>query len=712
MKKISVVKFFLVVIIAASLTLDSGLWAKKSKLDKIQYPALNKFELPQIKTAQTANGMKLRLIKNEQLPLIELEIIVKGGDVYDPADKIGLAAITAQLLRIGGAADMQPDKLEQLLDAKGISIECSSDTDFYTISMTCLQENFTEAVSILAGMLVQPGFDKEKLAEIKAQLKSTISRRNDDPNDINSREFDSLVYGKDSPFAAVLEYEHLDNISMIDIAACYKTFFAPGNMLIGVVGPVEMDELLALFEKYFAAWENTARIPSYPTAQEKQYDFKVAFADKSNLNQSYLTIGCLGVKEDVTDFKELAKIKVFNSIFSGGFTSRLMTRVREKMGLTYGISGGIMTGYLYPGTTSFNTYTQSKSTLAAIRAIFDEIDIIKKEKVSEKELIDARDYFLNSYVFKFSSPSQILSNALNREFYGIPEDFQENLIESIKHVGASDVLETANKYLHPEKMVVFVVGNEKELGGDLAALGKVEKIDITIPPPPLKEEIPAATAEMLAKGQQVMAALATGKYRGYKSMKSLEVSGDASLVINGNTFSIGTKSIALYPDKYYNEISIMGMKVEVIIDGDKGLMRQMGQEQPLPGKDIAENRFSDLYFILNAAEKYKFQYLKETEIEGKKYDVIYIFDAEKNWLKLFIDKKTGLIEIEEKLSDLPDVSGVAREIKSDFKTIDGIPFAFKSVTFVEGKKVGGTNTKEVRVNSAVDRTIFQFEKKQ
>ncbi|MCI0470527.1 MAG: insulinase family protein, partial [Candidatus Aminicenantes bacterium] len=651
MKKISVIKFLLVVIMAASLSLNSGLQAKQSKLDKIKYPPLNKFELPQIKAAQTANGMKLRLIKNEQLPLIELEIMVRGGDVYDPADKIGLAIITAQLLRIGGTTDMQPDRLEQLLDAKGISIDCSSGDDFFTVSMTCLQENLNEAVSILAGILLQPAFDKEKLEEIKAQLKSAVSRRNDDPNDINSREFDSLIYGKDSPFAAVLEYKHIDDISMIDIAACYRSFFAPGNMLIGVIGPVEMDELLAIFEKYFAAWEHTARIPSYPTAQEKQYDFKVAFADKSNLNQSYLTIGHLGVKEDVADFKEKAKIKVFNSIFSSGFTSRLMTRVREKLGLTYGISGGIMTGYLYPGTIAFSTFTQSKNTAAAIRAIFDEIDIIKKEKVSEKELNDARNYFLNSYVFEFSSPGQILSNALNREFYGIADDFQENLIESIKHVGAADVLEVAAKYLHPEKMIVFVVGNEKEIGGDLAALGKVEKIDITIPSPPLKEEIPEAAAEMLAKGQQLITALATGKYRGYKSIKSLEVIGDASLVMGDNTFSLGTKSIALYPDKFYNEITIMGMKMEVIIDGDKGLMKQMGQERPLAAKDIAENRFSDLYFILNANEKYKFQYLKETEIEGKKYDVLYIFDAEKNWLKLYIDKKTGLVEIEEKLSD-------------------------------------------------------------
>lgn len=712
MRKMSIRKICIIAAVVGSLSLNPGLAAKKRKINRITYPELNKFELPEIKKSRTANGIKLRLIKNEKLPLIDLDILVRGGDSYDPTAKVGLATITARLLRIGGTKNMKPDQLDQLLDSKGISISCSSDTDFFTISLSCLRENFLEAVSILSRMLLQPAFDKDKLEEIKAQLSSSISRRNDDPNSINSREFNTIIYGKSSPFAAVLEHEHIENISIKDINDFYGTFFAPGNMLAGVTGPIEIEEVKAVFEKYFGHWNTKTRIPSYPTVTTREYDFKVAFAEKSNLNQSYFSIGHLGIKDDINDFKEKAKIKVFNSIFSQGFTSRLMNRVRVKMGLTYGIGGGIITEYLYPGKTYFTTFTKSESTIAAVRAIFDEIDSIRKEKVTEKELKDAKDYFLNSYVFEFSSPEKILSSALAREFYGIAEDFQKNLIESIKNVTAEDVLETARKYLHPEKMIVFIVGKEKDIPGNLSELGKVKKIDISIPPPPLKEKIPAPTEETLKKGQQLIASLAKGKYRAYRSLKSLEILADMKMTLAGRTLPIGIKSITLYPDKYYNEMSVMGMKVQVIVDGNEGVMRQMGQERPLPKKDIDENRFSDLYFILKSGKKYTFQYLKETDIDGKKYDVLYIFDAEKNWLKLFINKETNLIEIEEKMSKLPGMSGLAREIKSDFKTIGGIPFAHKSETFVKGKKVGETIIKEVKVNPSVDKSIFRIEKKQ
>lgn len=710
MKKRAVLKLFTAVTIVVCLSLNPVFAAGGKKIEQIKYPELNKFELPEIYKSQTANGIKLRLIKNERLPLIDLYMLVKGGDVYDPPAKVGLASITARLLRIGGTKDIKPDRLDQLLDAKGISISISSGDDFFTVYLSCLRDNLPEAVAIFAKMLLQPAFDKEKLEEIKAQMNSAISRRNDEPNSINRREFNTLIYGKGSPFAAVLEYKHVDNISINDVAACYKRFFAPGNILAGIIGPVEIAEVKEIFAAHFGAWQNSARIPAYPTVKVQEKDFKVAFAEKSNLNQSYFSIGHLGVKEDVADFEEKAKIKMFNSIFSEGFSTRLMTRIRVKMGLTYGIGGGINTEYLYPGKTSFSTFTKSKSTIAAVNAIFDEINTIKKEKVSEKELQEARDYFLNSYVFEFGSPARILLNALEREFYGIAEDFQKNLLESIKKVTANDILETANKYLHPEKMIVFIVGKEEEIPGNLADLGKVKKVDISIPPPPMKEKIPAPTEETLKKGQLLISGLFSGKYSGYKTLKSLEITADTKMTISGRTFAVGVKSVTIFPDKYFNEMSIMGMKIQVIAAGDKGVMRQMGQERPLPRKDIEETRFGDLYHIFNSKGIYKFQYLKEAEIEGKKYDVIYLFDAKKNWVKLFINKETGLIEIEEKVSKLPGMSGIAREIKRDFKTIAGIPFAHKSETFVKDKKVGESVIKEIKVNPKIDETIFKLDK--
>jgi len=456
-------------------------------LEKIKYPELKPFNLPQIDRSTTANGIKLRLIKNDTLPLIELKILFKGGEAYEPRNRIGLATATARLLRIGGTSELDPEKLDRFLDTRAISLSIDADSDYFSISLSCLEEDFADAVSLLAAILRKPAFAGEKLSEIKLQLQTAIARRNDDPAGIVSREFERLIYGPNSPLAAPIEYDHVIDLSRQDIQEFHRAFFAPDNMLVGVIGPLDMPRVKEIFEKLFGDWHHSAQIPPYPQVEEPERDFKVALAEKSNLNQTYLAIGQFGLKEESADYTEKARIMVFNSIFSGGFSSRLMSRVRVKMGLTYGIGGGIITNPFYAGKTVYSTFTQSKNTLKAIAAIIDEIEGIRKQAVSAGELQGAKDYFLNSYVFRFSTPEQILESSLRNEFYGIPGDFLENLVKAIKGVSAADILATANKYLQPEKMVIMIVGKEADIQGDLAQFGKVKKLDISIKPPTPRE---------------------------------------------------------------------------------------------------------------------------------------------------------------------------------------------------------------------------------
>jgi zinc protease len=701
-------KTAVIIFLFAFLVTNLGLTAQKRGLEKIKYPELNQFQLPEIHKAQTGNGLQLRLIRSEVLPLIDLEILVRGGSVYDPPTKVGLAGITANLLRIGGTGDLKPDQLDQTLDSRGIDISITSSSDYFSINLSCLRENLDQAVSILARMIRQPGFDSEKLEEVKTRLASTIARRNDQPATINTREFDKLIYGQGSPFAAVLEYEHLDNIARSDVAAFYRQFFAPANMLAGVVGPVEIGEVEEIFEKYFGDWDHRASVPPYPEVKEPTYDFKVAFAEKSNLNQSYISIGHLGVKEDLS---ELAKIKLFNLIFSQSFDSRLYARIRTKMGLTYGVEGSIETPHLYHGKTYFSTFTKSASTLEAIRAIFEEIDTIRKEKVTDKELSDARDYFSNSFVFKYSSPAKILSSEMEREFYGLPPGYAEKLLAEIKTVTRDQVLQVAQKYLHPEKMIVFIVGKEKDLDGKLSDLGKVKYVDISIKPPALKEKIPPATPQMLEKGKQVMTSLFKNRYRGYERLKAMRVVSETAITMPQGTFTLSNKALTLYPDKRYVESTIMGMKIVTVINGDQGVVRRMGQSTPMSAEQIGDQTFGSFYDMIHSPDKYSFQYLREEKVDGKAYDVIYVFDQKRNWQKMFVNRETGLLEIEEKLSRIPGTGGIAREIKSEFQTVSGLPIAHKSETFIKDKKVISYTVKEVEVNPQVDLTLFNLEEK-
>jgi hypothetical protein len=290
-----------------------------------------------------------------------------------------------------------------------------------------------------------------------------------------------------------------------------------------------------------------------------------------------------------------------------------------------------------------------------------------------------------------------LQRSLNNEFYGIDEEADKKLIEDVKKVTAENVLEMAQKYLTPDKMVILIVGNEKDIkekAGDLSQLGKIKKLDISIKPPALKEKILAATPEMLQKGKEIITSLANTTYKKYKQLKSLESLEDSNMTLGDRTIDIKSKTLVLYPDKLYNEASIMGgmMKIESIINGKTGVTKQMGKTTPMTEENIEKQKFADLYDIFNSIEKgkYKFQYLKEEKIDSR---------------------ETRFVEIEEKLSQLPGQSGTARTVKSDFKTIKGIPFAFQSKTYIKDKVVMETTTKQINVNPKIDPTIFKIEEK-
>ena len=128
-------------------------------------------------------------------------------------------------------------------------------------------------------------------------------------------------------------------------------------------------------------------------------------------------------------------------------------------------------------------------------------------------------------------------------------------------------------------------------------------------------------------------------------------------------------------------------------------------------KQIFRNWFGELYDVFNSKDKYKFQYLKEAEVNKKKYDVIYVFDSKKNWVKFYINKKTKLIEITEKIQNMMGQEGIVRVYSSNFKKVKGIFFAFKTEMFMKDKKVIDAVTKSVKVNPRVDRSIFILKKK-
>jgi len=175
-----------------------------------------------------------------------------------------------------------------------------------------------------------------------------------------------------------------------------------------------------------------------------------------------------------------------NEIFSGGFSSRVVQNVRTKLGLAYSVDGSFGASYDQPGIFYVIAGTKSASTVAATKAMLDEVTRLKTVPPTSSELAKAKDDLLNSFIFRYDSPEKILGEQVTLAFYGYPPDFLEKYKTGIEKVTAADVSRVANKYVDQSKLGIVIVGNQSEITPKLDALGKVTDIDITIPPPPGK----------------------------------------------------------------------------------------------------------------------------------------------------------------------------------------------------------------------------------
>jgi zinc protease len=473
-------KTFLIGIFTLFIMISTGYPNKVRAVDQLKYPELPLFSIPEIQKAELNNGIHLRFLSGKQLPLIHMICLFKGGSLFDPPQKTGLSDLTAELLRIGGTKDLSGQQIDELLDKHGINIDIDADTDYFVVRISCLLDKFDLAINTFSSMLQNPEFDSAKIVEVKRKMAALIARRNDDPNKIPRREFLRLIYGANSPLAAVTEYDHLNAITRQDLLTIRQKFICPDNMLVGISGPVSFAEVKSIFSEHFEGWQEKSRIPEMPVVSFNTPDFKIAFTKQEHLNQSFIIIGHAGVMETI---EQEPVIRVLNSIFSDGLKSRLVNRIRTEMGLTYTLYGGIYSKTFYPGIAYYYTFTKSESTMKAVRAIFEEISQIRRELVTDKELKDAKDYFFNSFVFKYSSPEKIVANELIREFYGRSADYTAIINNKIRLVTKEQVLKAAQNYLQPDKMIIYIVGNKEKLDEQPENFGHVKMIDLSIKPP-------------------------------------------------------------------------------------------------------------------------------------------------------------------------------------------------------------------------------------
>ena len=447
---------------------------------ELEFPPLREVELPEYERYQLDNGMVVYLMPDRELPLVGGTAIIRTGSRLESNEKVGLAELVGTVMRSGGTQQHAPEVLNQMLEQRAARVETGIGTSSGSASFSALSEDIDTVFQLFAEVLRFPAFPTDKLELAKTQIRGSIARRNDDPGDIASREFQKLIYGNDSPYARTVEYESLDKISREDVVDFYQEYFHPERIILGIVGDFESSQMKKLIEEAFGDWAPGDTVSDFIPTAFQQYQSGVFFINQPQLTQSNILLGHLGDQLNNPDYPALT---VMNGVLNG-FGGRLFNELRSRQGLAYSVYGVWSPRYDYPGMFIAGGQTRSDTTVAFVQSLLAEIEKLRTSPISEQELAYAKESILNSFVFNFQQPSQSLSRLMRYDYYDYPANFLNQYQQGVKATTIEDVQRVAQEYLQRGRFLTLVVGNSQEIQPPLSNLGtEVQTIDISISQP-------------------------------------------------------------------------------------------------------------------------------------------------------------------------------------------------------------------------------------
>lgn len=411
-----------------------------------------------IQRVVSPGGIEAWLVEEPSIPIIAIQIEFEGGATLDPAGREGLANLFAGLLE-EGAGDLDSVGFAEAADAIAARYSFGAGRESLSVSAAMLAENRDASIDLLRLALTEPRFDEEPVTRVKRQVISSIRSDETDPNAIATKAFFAAafpgdVYGRDADGTI----ESVTAITREDLVAARDRLLNVGASHIGIVGAISAEEAGAVLDRLLSDLPNEIPSAIPPVEFEGEPGVTVIELD---VPQSVAIYGHEGILRDDPDF---IPAYVMNYVLGGGgFTSRLMTEVREKRGLAYSVYSYLMpmdrAGMILGGTATANA-----SMAKSIEVIQDEWRKMAEEGLTEEELDKAKKYLTGAYALQFDSNAKIASGLVGLQAAGLPIDYPEKRNALVEAVTLEDVKRVAARIMKPEELSIVVVGRPVGVG--------------------------------------------------------------------------------------------------------------------------------------------------------------------------------------------------------------------------------------------------------
>ncbi len=714
-RKFKVAKSFLVLLLVFS----ASIWAQ-SDTEPIQ--------LPYIKTVTLDNGLKVMVIEQPSLPIVQFNLLVRAGNIHDLSDRAGLAQFTAMMLR-QGTSKRTAEEISESIEFVGGSLGASAEVERTTVTARVLKKDLQIGLDLLADIVQNPSFPEKEMGIMRNQLLAGVRGRRDDPGDLAEAHFNFALFGSIHPLGRTTSEESVKAITKDDLVNFHATHYRPNNAILAVAGDVKADELVKLVKDAFGGWAKKEVLPTQMPATSAPQGYPVRFVHKPGQTQVHMELGHFGVS--VNDGDYIPTILANYVLGGGAFSSRLLQVVRSQAGKTYSIFS-FFPSYSKDvgGYFRISTFTRNEEAFPTLQLILDEFKKFKEEGITQEELQAAQDNIAGSYILRLETLAGLAATIINVEFYGFTLDRVRNYRKLVRSV----TLEQANKAIKdrfdPQNLAIVLTGDAKILEGKRelipnTALENVGIVDwlapITTKAKSYAEFMAAAAApkdpvQLAWKAQMTpeakafleKALAAQGGFAKVAQIQDTYAKVRGSYFQGGREIKIESEVWIKLPNKLKQTIKFSGGEAASIYNGVQGWIQSGGRIQDMPAELLAEAQnaiqLDDPLLLLwtIAYEDYKFALAGKETVDGREAQILRITTSKGKVADIYFDAEKLL-----PLKGLHKGEKTKESLWRDYRQIAGFWIPFVQKSFEESELAASFEVLEFKINTGVADSQFE-----
>ena len=399
------------------------------------------------------NGIVLLVAERPAIPIVAVRVYMRAGAVDEPPERVGLANLTGALLARGTAKHTGP-QIDSAIEFVGGRLDAGAGRDGMVAWLSVLKKDLPLGLDLLGEVVLSPAFPEAELKRKAAEIQAGLQRMEESPGAVASRELAKLVF-PGHPYGVPVEgtRESVGALTRDDVVRFYDRYARPDTTIIAVVGAVTVDEARREILGHFGAWPRPAAPPgTVPFAAAGPAPRTETI--KRELTQTTVLLGRQAITQRDPDYFPLT---VASYILGGGSTSRLYTRVRDEGGLAYDVRSHLAPGK-YGARLIVSTQTRAAEAGKATAIIESELDRMRRDPVTERELTIAKDYLIGSFPLRLDTSSKMADFIVAVEDLGLGLDYADRYRELVAGVTAADVQRVAVKYFDPAGFNRVIVG--------------------------------------------------------------------------------------------------------------------------------------------------------------------------------------------------------------------------------------------------------------